>query len=212
MRYAQWNEFLYWVRASRVCIRVLITLDVSSVRQEASCKPYKILLQGHGRIDCHETSNGTYSECDGTRQWLAGPGCSLHELLKSQVGRKSNRGIGSLSHHLPRRSESFPIRNEWGAHNRKQTTIDTKDTLLSNDRRGSVNETTILGIGTLSIINKFRPESLRVNKAVNDIEWRDSLDGFWRSDRKDGLHHTSSQTSCSRGIKFSLKQIRTIGT
>ena len=105
IRYAQWNEFLYACRASRLCMRVLITLFVTIQSDISGLNPPKTretnALERHGGIDGDKPRNRAYTERHHTRHRLACPALALDELLEGRIRRKAYRRVGTC-HSLAR--------------------------------------------------------------------------------------------------------------
>lgn len=99
IRYAQWKEFRYCVRASSACIRVLITLSAAS----ASALPVMSgrLLEWHGRVDGHKARDGADAKGDARGEVLPRARLTLDELLQSGICRKADGGVCALAHNLP---------------------------------------------------------------------------------------------------------------
>lgn len=106
IRYAQWNELRYCARASRDCIRVLITLPEKSVNitRERRRRHWsrKDSLKRHSSIHSDQPRNPSNAKRDRARQGLArarGNG-ALYELFERRVRREADSWISALAHHL----------------------------------------------------------------------------------------------------------------
>ena len=102
IRYAQWNEFLYACRASRLCMRVLITLFVATQPNISGLNSPRTretnALERHGGVDGDKPRNCAYTERHHARHRLTCPALALHELLEGRIRRKAYRRVGTCSH------------------------------------------------------------------------------------------------------------------
>ncbi len=94
IRYAQWNEFRYACLASRLCIRVLITLRTQPRVQDFTRSRNRTdSLERHRGVDSDQASNGPNAKCHKTRYRLPYPPLALHELFQRGVSCEPHRGV-----------------------------------------------------------------------------------------------------------------------
>lgn len=129
-------------------------------------KEGRLILERHSGVHRNETGNASDTKRNGTRQRLTRPCSPLDKLFEGSICGEADSGVGPLAHHLEESSVYVGTRCEEQAYHREKPTIYPKNTLLFDNRGCSMYQATVLGAGSLSVINEFGPVACSVQPRV----------------------------------------------